>query len=62
MATLEYLNKSINLTAIAAKVYNTLLLNYIQLEIKKVLRKNQNSFWRNRSTTSNHHTSTDKKS
>ena len=33
-----------------AKIYNTLLLNCIQLEIEKILRKNQNSFQRNITT------------
>ena len=41
-----------SLTAIAAKVYNALFLNCIQLEVKKILWKNQNSFWKYRSTTS----------
>ena len=36
----------ITLTAIAAQVYNTLLLNDIQPEIEKILRKNQNGFQR----------------
>ena len=43
---------SITLTSIAAKIYNVLLLNHIEPEIKKILRKNQDGFWRNRSTTS----------
>ena len=38
------------LTAIFAKVYNTLFLNCIQHEVKKILRKNQNGFQGNRST------------
>ena len=42
----------ITLTSMAAKIYNALPLNRIELEIKKILRKNQNSFWRNGSTTS----------
>ena len=42
----------ITFTAIAAKVSNALLLNYIQPEIWKILWKNQNGFRRNRSTTS----------
>ena len=42
----------ITLTSIAAKIYNALLLNHIKPEIEKVLRKNQNGFWRNRSMTS----------
>ena len=40
------------LTAIAAKIYNTLLLNRVQAEIEKFLRKNQNGFHGNESTTS----------
>ena len=44
--------KGITLTSIAAKVRNALLLNRIKPEIEKILTKNQNSFWRNRSTTS----------
>ena len=35
-----------------AKIYNTLLLNCIEPEIEKILRKNQNGFRRNQSTTS----------
>ena len=38
-ATLESLR-----TAIAAKVYDALLLNYIQPEIEKILRKDLNGF------------------
>ena len=45
-------HRGLTLAAIAAKVYCSMLLNYIQSEIKKILRKNQNSFWRNQSTTS----------
>ena len=41
----------ITLTSIAAKIYNALLLNRIELEIEKTLRKNKNGFRRNRSTT-----------
>ena len=37
---------------IAAKIYNTLLRNRIEPKIDKILRKNQNYFWWNRSTTS----------
>ena len=37
--------RDITLTAIAEKVYNTLFLNRISLEIEKVLRKNENG-WR----------------
>ena len=40
------------LTSIAAKIYNVLLLNLIEPEIVKILRKNQNRFWRNRSSAS----------
>ena len=35
-----------------AKIYNALLHNYIELKIENILRKNQNSFQRNTSTTS----------
>ena len=42
----------IALTAIAAKIYNALFLNRIKPKIEKILRKNQNGFERNRSTTS----------
>ena len=34
------------------KIYNTLLLNRIEFEIEKILRKNQNGFRRNQSTIS----------
>ena len=44
--------RGITLTVITAKFYNALLLNHIRPEVKKVLRKNQNGFRRNRSTTS----------
>ena len=44
--------RSITQTTIAAKVYNTVLLNCIKPEIKKILRKDQNGSRRNRSTTS----------
>ena len=44
--------RGITLTAIASKIYNTLLLNRLRPEIEKLLRKNQNGFRRNRSTTS----------
>ena len=33
------------------RVYNALLLNRIKHEIEKILTKNQNSFWKNHSTT-----------
>jgi exonuclease III len=42
--------RGITLTAIAAKVYNTLLLNRIQPVLDPILRKNQNGFRKNRST------------
>ena len=44
--------RAIILTTIAARVYNILLLNLIQSEIEKILRKNQITFQRNCSTTS----------
>ena len=44
--------RGITLMSIAAKIYNALLCNYIQPRIEKILRKNQNGFPRNRSTTS----------
>ena len=43
--------QGITLTSIVAKIYNTLLCNRIEPKIEKIL-KNQNGFWRNRSTTS----------
>ena len=42
--------RGITLTSIAAEIYNTLLLNRIQPEIEKVLRRNQNGFRKSRST------------
>ena len=44
--------RGIKLTSIAAKIYNALLRNHIQPKIYNHLRKNQNGFKRNRSTTS----------
>ena len=44
--------QGITLTSIAAKIYNALLRNRIEPEIGNILRKNQNGFRRNRSTTS----------
>ena len=44
--------RGINLTSIAAKICNALLRNCIEPKIDNILRKNQNGFWRNRSTTS----------
>ena len=41
----------ITLTSIAAKIYNALLRNSIEPKIDNILRKNQNGFRRNRSTT-----------
>ena len=43
---------SITLTSIAAKIYNALVRNRLEPKIKNILRKNQNVFWRNRSTMS----------
>ena len=40
------------LTSIVAKIYNALLHNCIEPKIDNILRKNQNGFQRNRSTTS----------
>ena len=42
--------RGITLTAISAKIYNLLLLNRIRPEIDPLLRKNQNGFRTNRST------------
>ena len=44
--------RGITLTSIAAKIYNTLLRNRIEPQIDNILRKKQNGFRRNRSTTS----------
>ena len=44
--------RGITLTSIVAKIYNALLRNHIVPQIDKILRKNQNGFRRNRSTTS----------
>ena len=44
--------RGITLTSIAAKIYNALLRNRIVPKIDNILRKNQNGFRRNRSTTS----------
>ena len=43
--------RGITLTSIAAKIYNALLQNRIEPKIDNILRKNQNGFRRNRSTT-----------
>ena len=42
----------INLTSITSKIFKPLLLNCVEQKIVKILRKNQNSFRRNRTTTS----------
>ena len=44
--------RGITLTSIAAKIYNALLRNRIEPKNDNILRKNQNGFRRNRSTTS----------
>ena len=44
--------RGITLTSIAAKIYNAVLQNRIEPKIDNILRKNQNGFRRNRSTTS----------
>ena len=44
--------RGITLTSIAAEIYNALLLNRIEPKFDNILRKNQNAFRRNRSTTS----------
>ena len=44
--------RGLTLTSIAAKIYNALLRNRIEPKIDIILRKNQNGFRRNRSTTS----------
>ena len=44
--------RGITLTSIAAKIYNALLWNRIEPKINNILRKTQNGFRRNRSTTS----------
>ena len=44
--------QGITLTSIVAKIYNALLHNHIEPKIDNILRKNQNGFWKNRSTTS----------
>ena len=44
--------RGITFTSIAAKIYNALLRNCIEPKIDNILRKNQNGFRRNRSTTS----------
>ena len=44
--------RGITRISIAAKIYNALLCNCIKPKIEKILRKNQNGFRRNRSTTS----------
>ena len=43
-------NRGITFSSRAIKIYNDLLLNFIEPDIEKILRKNENGFWRNRST------------
>ena len=43
--------RGITLTSKAAKIYNALLRNHTEPKIDNILRKNQNGFRRNRSTT-----------
>ena len=45
-------NQGVTLTSIVAKIYNALLHCCIESKIEKILRKNQNGFWRNQSTIS----------
>ena len=45
-------SRGISLTCIAAKIYNALLCRCIEPKIENILRKDQNGFRRNRSTTS----------
>ena len=42
--------RNMTITSIEVKIYNVLLLNCIEPEIEKILRKNQNCFRRNRFT------------
>ena len=42
--------RRITLTPIAAKIFNLMILNRIRPEIDPILRKNQNGFRKNRST------------
>ena len=44
--------RGITLTSMVAKVYNVTLLSHFEPEMEKILRKNENGFRRNRSTTS----------
>ena len=44
--------RGITIRSIAAKMYDALLGNRIEPKIKKIFRKNQKGFQRNRSTTS----------
>ena len=44
--------RGMTLISIATKIYNLLLCNHIEPKIENTLRKNQDSFRRNRSTTS----------
>ena len=45
-----YFYRGITLSGIATKIYNSMLLNRIQPEVDKVLRKNQTGFRKNRPT------------
>ena len=44
--------RNITLTSKVVKIYNALLLNQMEPASEKVLRRNQNGFWKYRSTTS----------
>ena len=44
--------RGITITSIAVKIYNALLRNHIEPKIYNILRKNENGFRRNKSTTS----------
>ena len=44
--------RGINLTSIAAKIYNALIVSHIESEIEKIPRKNQDVFRQNRFSTS----------
>ena len=44
--------RGITLISIAAKIYNAPQRNHVEPKFKKILRKNQNGFWKNRFTTS----------
>ena len=44
--------RGITLASLVTKIYNALVRNSIEAKIESILRKNQNNFRRNRSTTS----------